>query len=167
MKLIEIVAPRGSYMGLRPTPETIKAMREFMGDHRIPNPLADHKLHATVIYSRAFCGAKPLGKLDPTWKGKFTDYDIFKSSPKLEEGEGEDGVTNCLVMKFDCPELTDRHHYLSKHHGATHDFPNFDPHMTMSYDVGDFDHKNLPDYDGPHEFHEEYGEPLRFDFATT
>ncbi len=61
MKLIEIAAPRGSYFGLKPTKETIAAMKEFMGDHRIPNPLEDDKIHATVVYSRAFCGARPLG----------------------------------------------------------------------------------------------------------
>jgi hypothetical protein len=158
MKLIEIASPRGTYFGLKPTKETVAAMREFMGDHRIPNPLEDHKLHATVVYSRAFVGARPLGELDPTWKGKFTDYDIFQTSPKVEESTGES--RRCLVMKFDCPEIHERHHYLRKHHGATHDFPNFDPHMTMSYDVGEFDHQNLPEYDGPHEFHEEYSEPL-------
>jgi hypothetical protein len=161
MKLIEIreMAPRGTYFGVKPTKETIRAMREFMGDHRIPNPVEDNDLHATVVYSRAFVGARPLGKLDPTWKAKFHEYDIFPTSSPIEEAEGaEQG--RCLVMKFHCPEIHDRHHFLRKQHGATHDFPTFDPHMTMSYNAGDFDHNNLPAYDGPHEFAEEYSEPL-------
>lgn len=157
MKLIEIAAPRGSYFGVKPTKETIAAMKEFMGDHRVPNPLDDDKLHATVVYSRAFCGAQPLGKLNPKWKGKFRAFDLFPTSAKVNESEKPN---SCLVLKFDCPEIHDRHHFLRKHHGATHDFPTFDPHMTLSYDVGDFDHHNLPEYDGPHEFEEEYSEPL-------
>ncbi len=156
MKLIEIAAPRGSYFGAKPTKETTAAMREFMGDHHIPNPLEDDKLHATVVYSRAFCGARPLGKLNPKWKGKFTEFDMFPTSPRINEAKS----SKCLVMKFECPEMFERHHYLRKHHGATHDFPDFKPHMTLSYDVGDFDHLNLPHYDGPHEFEEEYSEPL-------
>lgn len=161
MKLIEVAAPRGTYYGLKPTPQTVKAMREFMGDHRVPNPVADADLHTTVIYSRAFCGAPALGKLDPTWKGKFHKYDIFDESSQVDESERE--PNRCLVMRFHCPEVMDRHSYLKKHHGATHDFPTLNPHVTMSYDVGDFDHENLPAYDGAHEFDTEYSEPLRTD----
>ncbi len=161
MKLIELreMAPRGTYFGVKPTKETIKAMREFMGDHRIPNPVTDDTLHATVVYSRTFVGAQPLGKLDPTWKAKFHEYDLFPTSAKINESDSE--PNKCLVVKFHCPEIHDRHHFLRKHHGASHDFPTFDPHMTMSYNAGDFDHTNLPDYDGPHEFEEEYSEPLK------
>jgi hypothetical protein len=165
MKLIEIHNnKRGTYFGLRPTPETIRALREFMGDHKIPNPVDDSDLHATVVYSKVFVGASPLGKLKPTWKTNFTEYDIFRTSPKLTEQQGD--TKNCLVMKFDCPELHERHHYLRNHHGATHDYPSFIPHMTLSYDVGDFDHNILPEYDGTHEFHEEYSEPLNSNWAA-
>lgn len=160
MRLIEIkeMASQGTYFAVKPTKQTMTAMREFMGDHKIPNPVADHTLHATVIYSKNFVGAKPLGKLNPTWKAKFHEYDLFPSSSRVNESEDE--PTKCLVMKFHCPEIHKRHHFLRKHHGASHDFPTFDPHMTLSYNVGSFDHTNLPAYDGPHEFEEEYSEPL-------
>src|SRR5271157_1263714 len=163
MKLIEVATayktPRGTYFGVKPTKETVAAMREFMGDHHIPNPVEDDKLHATVVFSRAFCNARPLGKLDPKWKGEFSSFDIFPTGgPKIEESDRPS--TNCLVMRFECPELHERHHFLRKHHGATHDFPEYKPHMSMSYNIEDFDHTNLPDYDGPHEFEEEYSEPL-------
>lgn len=164
MKLIDLreMSSRGTYFGVKPTKETIHAMKEFMGDHRIPNPVEDNKLHATVVYSRTFVGARPLGILNPTWKAKFHKYDLFQTSPRVDEADGT--PDQCLVMKFHCPEIHDRHNYLRKQHGATHDFPTFDPHVTMSYNVGDFDHDNLPAYDGPHEFEEEYSEPLKADW---
>jgi hypothetical protein len=170
MKLIEVAlqAPRGSYFGLHPTKETIEAMQEFMKEHHVPNPLENDKLHSTVVFSRTFCGARPLGKLDPTWQGQFTAFDIFPSGgPADDDGleESDKPRSNCLVLKFDCPELHERHHFLRKHHGATHDFPSFEPHMTLSYNVGDFDHQNLPHYDGPHEFDEEYSEPLNLNWV--
>lgn len=166
MRLIELraiardSAPRGTYFGVRPTKETVAAMKEFMGDHKIPNPVADDDLHATVVYSRAFVGARPLGKLDPTWKAKFHEYDLFPTSSRVDES-GEEAPNHCLVMKFHCPEIHQRHSYLRKEHGASHDFPTFDPHMTLTYSAGDFDHKSLPAYDGRHEFDVEYSEPLK------
>lgn len=164
MKLIDLkeMSQRGTYYAVRPTRETIAAMREFMGDHRIPNPLAGEDLHATVVYSRAFVNARSLGKLNPTWKGKFHEFDIFPSFSPVDESENAEH-TKCLVMKFHCDDIHRRHDFLRKNHGATHDFATFDPHITMSYNIGDFDHQNLPEYDGPHEFHEEYSEPLKLD----
>lgn len=163
MRLIEIRKPAGTYFGVRPTAETVHAMQEFMGDHRIPNPLDSHKMHATVVYSRSFVGARPHGKLNPTWKGDFTDFDIFNTKSKIDESEAKTG--RCLVLKFDCDQLHERHHQLRKEHGATHDFPSYEPHITFSYDVGEFDHHNLPAYDGPHEFGEEYSEPLDLNYV--
>ena len=158
MKLID-VKPRGTYFGLHPTPETKAAMREFLHDYEIPNPLDMEKMHCTVIFSRAFCGEQALGDLDPHWQGNFDKYDLFDSAPKENQDQ-----TKCLVLKFVCPELID--HLKSK--GATHDFPELTPHMTLSYNVGlDYDHSDLPEYDGPIHFHHEYSEPLNLNWVNT
>jgi len=47
--------------------------------------------------------------------------------------------TNCLVLKLSAPELVERHHELRRLYGGTHDYPTFEPHVTLSYDIGDFD----------------------------
>jgi hypothetical protein len=50
--------------------------------------------------------------------------------------------------------------------GATHDFNTYQPHITLSYDVGeDFDVNLLPIYNGPLEFDVEYIEPLQLDWS--
>lgn len=159
MKLIEIKlqAPRGTFFGVRPTKETIEAMQDFMKSYDIPNPVDPDDMHTTVVYSRVFCGARPLGKLLPTWKGKFSQYNMFPRSVNVNEGED---FPMCLVMEFHCPDLHKRHHELRTKHGATHDFPDYSPHMTLSYNPEDFDHQGLPEYAGPHEFDTEYSEPL-------
>lgn len=162
MKLNEFKerAPRGTYFGVHPTKETIAAMREFMGDNKIPNPIDHDKMHCTIVFSRAFCGERALGDLDPHWKGEFDKYDLF--DPSSEEDDNK-----CLVMAFVCPEMLDRHKHL-KSKGATHDFPTLSPHMTLSYDVGpEYDHLVLPDYDGPIHFHHEYSEPLNLKWVKT
>lgn len=156
MRLNELVlqSPRGAYFGIRPTQATINSIIEFMRHYDVPEPVTPDKMHATVVYSRQFCSARPLGKLDPPWQGMFTGYNLF---PRNVE---EEPTPMCLVMEFDCPQLHARHHELRTVHGASHDFPDFRPHMTMTYNVGDYDHNVLPPYDGPHEFDIEYSEPL-------
>lgn len=66
--------------------------------------------------------------------GKPTDLDIWFG----ESGE------RCLVLKYDCPELCIRHKYLMETHNATYDFPDFTPHITLSYDMCDVDIASLP-----------------------
>ena len=164
MKLTDfkIRAPRGTYYGARPTETTCEAILDFLSDNKIPNPIAEKLMHCTVIYSRVFCSAKALGDLDPHWKGKFEAYNVWPTSPKPDEEP-----TSCLTLGFICPEMHERHHVLRKE-GATHDFPDFKPHLTLSYDVGnDYDHHSLDHYGGPLVFHQEYSEPLNLDFVKT
>ena len=155
MKLNELVLqqPRGTYFGIKPSANTLKHLLEFIYDYKIPEPIHPDRIHATVIYSRNFCGAAPLGRIEPPWQGKFVQYNLF---PRNVD---EEPTPMCLVMEFECPELVQRHYDLRKR-GASHDFPEFKPHMTLTYNVGDFDHNQLPEYDGPHEFDYEYSEPL-------
>jgi hypothetical protein len=49
------------------------------------------------------------------------------------------------VLKYDCKDLNKRHKELMDEHKATYDFPKYEPHVTLSYDIGDLDIKQLPD----------------------
>jgi len=71
------------------------------------------------------------------------------------------------VLTYDCPELIDRHNALMKEHGATFDYDEFKPHVTLSYDVGrEFDTKKLPVADiGDINVIDEYSEELNLDWA--
>ncbi|MDE1829270.1 MAG: hypothetical protein KGI25_02995 [Thaumarchaeota archaeon] len=164
MKLTEfkVRAPRGTYYGARPTKQTCESLLDFISDNQIPNPLEEKLLHCTVIYSRVFCGERALGDLDPHWKGEFDAYNVWPTSPKQDQEP-----THCLTLGFICPEMHQRHRDL-RAAGATHDFPDFNPHITLSYDVGnEFEYLLLPHYSGPLHFHHEYSEPLNLEFVKT
>jgi hypothetical protein len=168
MKIIDfkLRAPRGTYYGAHPTAETAESILDFLSDHKVPNPITEKLLHCTVIYSRVWCTAKALGDLDPHWEGDFDAYNVWPTHPKENEEQ-----TNCLTLSFVCPEMHKRHQDLRKE-GATHDYPDFKPHLTLSYDVGDkYDHLKeslvLPHYKGPLAFHHEYSEPLNLDFVKS
>lgn len=158
----KIRAPRGTYYGAHLTNETSESILDFLSDNKIPNPLSEDLMHVTVVYSRVWCGAKALGNLDPNWQGQFETWNVWPTTPNDDEEP-----THCLTLGFICPEMHMRHHALRKE-GATHDFPDFKPHITMSYDVGnDYDHIALPHYEGPLHFHQEYSEPLNLNFVKT
>lgn len=46
----------------------------------------------------------------------------------------------CLVIKLESEYLTNRHKELMKNYPSlTYDYPEYIPHITLSYDIGDFD----------------------------
>lgn len=164
MKLTDfkLRAPRGTYYGAKLTKDTCESILDFVSDNKVPNPLEEKLLHVTVIYSRVWCGARALGDLDPHWDGHFETFNVWPTSPKEDEEP-----TSCLTLGFVCPEMHERHLNL-RTEGASHDFADFKPHITLSYDVGDeYDHILLPHYLGPLKFHHEYSEPLNLQFVKT
>ncbi len=164
MKLTEFKerAPRGTYYGARPTKDTCEAVLDFMANHKIPNPLTEDLMHVTICFSRVWCAVQALGDLDPHWQGNFEAYNVWPTTPK----EGEE-PSSCLTLGFACPEMHLRHQHLRRE-GATHDYPDFKPHLTLSYDVGnDYDTIHLPQYSGPLKFHHEYSEPLNLQYVKT
>lgn len=49
------------------------------------------------------------------------------------------------MLKLASDLLSDRHYMLREQFDATHDFEEYIPHITLSYDIGDFDVSKLPD----------------------
>lgn len=139
MKMSELFEEKkqGTYAGVKFDTETNKALHKYMSDNDIPTSVRPDKLHSTLLYSRKHLpNYEPQGKIDPPWIGKPKKFDVWPS---------KDSGTDCLVLEYDCPELVKRHKELMKEHDATYDFPDFKPHVTLSYDIGDLDVSALPD----------------------
>ena len=153
---------KGTYAGIRFSDETKQAVKEYIEANSIPNPTPTDKLHATLLYSRKRCpDYEAQGDLSPTLRGKPGAFQVWEGQPD-EEGH----VPNCLVMEFDCAELTARHKELMKEHEATYDFPDYKTHITFSYDIGEMSKDDLPAFEGPVELVHEYQEELDVDWAA-
>ena len=152
---------KGTYAGVRFDDDTIKRFEAFAKENEIPNHVPSKKLHSTVLYSRKYLpDYEAPGDYKTPLTGKPTGFDVWKSQPD------EDGKTsNCLILKYGCPELTKRHKSLMDEHGATFDFDKFDPHVTLSYDIGDMDVSKLKPDVGDINITSEYKEDLNFDWA--
>lgn len=154
MKLNEIKS-NGVYVAVRPTADTIKTLKKYIKENKIKNAIDDHEFHATVLYSRAHINVESSRELTPPWKGKPQGFEIWDSPPNPNKEE----ATQCIVLRFECSEITEHHLELIKQ-GGTHDYNDFRPHLTLSYDVGDLNKDDLPKYENILEFNEEYSEPL-------
>jgi hypothetical protein len=138
----------GIYVAVKFKQETIDAIVEFQRRNNIPDPVSPEDLHSTVVYSRTNIDWTPAERIN---------LKVNTDSSVLETWDTRGGK-RCLVW----------HYYSSYQHkrfdeamakGATYDFPEYKCHITLSYDVGDFDTEALNKPDFPilldHEFVEE------------
>jgi len=155
MRLDEIVQeqPKGTFAGVRLSPKSVAKLMAFSKEHNIPAPLKADEFHATLLYSRKFLpDYKPYG----TFKKPLT------ATPKELTLLGE--IKDSLVVLVDCPALSQRHDYLMKKHDAVWDWPEYKPHVSLSYDAKDFDTSGIDISKlGTLEFVSEYMEDLDFD----
>lgn len=158
---------KGTYAAVRFDDATKDAVAKYIADNDLPNPISKDKMHCTVLYSRKYCpDYEPLGKIDPPWTGKVTGLKLFVSRGKNRDEEPK----RCLVLRFDCDKLKERHEHLMDTLDATYDFPEYIMHITLSYDIGDLDEDTLPDITKAVKtvkIIEEYGEDLNLDWSDT
>lgn len=156
MKLSEVTKTDnqqpGTYAAVRFDDKTVKALEKFIKDNKIPNP--NDNWHTTLLYSRKHLPKYlPEKEYQTPYTGTPTEFEIWPSKDKK----------NVLVLTFSCPQLYQRHHKLMQQHGATYDFDEYKPHVTFSYDVGDFDIKKLPEFKKQLKIIGEYSEDLNTD----
>lgn len=150
----------GKYVGVKFTPETKQTLSDIIHKEKVPNAFDTDKLHSTVAYSKGsnIPGYEASGKFDEPIQGEIDSFDVFPS---------QDGC-NCLVAKLNCPELDDLHNQTMEH-GANYDFDEYIPHVTFSYDAGEWSKSDLDrltkKYKGTKiDIDEEYEQPIDDDF---
>jgi hypothetical protein len=143
----------GTYVGVRFSKKTNDAIKKFIEYNDIPNmdSIEDNGgIHTTLIFSRKVLkDFKPKGKVN------------IKAKAKGFKKIGEKG--KALVMELNSPELVKRHKEIRRKYGATHDWDEYIPHITLSTKHEDFDEKTLPKFTAPIEVVKEYTEFLELD----
>jgi hypothetical protein len=129
----------GTFVAVRFREDTRQLLYAYALMNGIPNPLDPSEYHSTVVYSRnPILFLEPERELIPLRYATPLAFDVF-------EGVVDGRKGNCCVLKIDSEYMTARHKFLRKYHNATHDFPDYNPHVTLSYDIGDFDVSKLQD----------------------
>lgn len=166
MKLRELMEAmsKGTYAGVYFDEDTKAAVKQYIEYNNIPKPVNVDKLHTTLLFSRKYLpDYEPDGIYNNPLVGTPTELVVWETQ-RDEDKE----PTNCLVLKYDCAKLVDRHKSLMKEHEATFDYPEFTPHITLSYDIGDMEIGDMSDITDVIKhiiIVEEYSEDLKLDWA--
>jgi len=157
-ELFEATEKKGTYAAAKFDSDSKKVIVDFVKDNEIPSPLDTDKLHCTVIFSKAHIpNFKAAGKYDEPMECKPDGFEVWNTRTE--------GV-RCLVLKLKCPELVARHKALMKEYPeATYDYDKFKVHVTISYNIGEMDIKNLPEIKQSLMLVSEYTNPLDDTFA--
>ena len=144
---------KGTYAGVRLSDDDSDFIIDWVKELKLPNPTPKKDLHLTLLYSKKYLpDYKPAGKIDEwAYPLKFHVFETFDNK-------------RALVLKVKSPFLLKRHKELMKEHDATYDYPEYIPHITLSYDIGDME---VPKFDCKRrELHlgEEYAEELKLDW---
>ncbi len=148
--------PNGTYAYVIFNKNTIDALQDYIIKNNIPNPVPIEKIHSTLLYSRNYLPEyKPPGKIYPMWEGKFKCFSIFNSNPVNSQD------SSILVMEYTCSEQSKRFNELMDIHGATYDFNEYKIHITLSYNMGDFNIDNLSKFEKSLKITEEKSKNLK------
>ena len=126
----------GTFVAVKFREDVVEILDRYAIANGVPNRIPKDDYHSTVAYSRTPLNNVPDDRiLTPSWIGYPLAFDIFESVGYTTGVPG----TKCLVLKYQCSSVLARHNYLKQYANATHDFPSFLPHITLSYDIGDYD----------------------------
>lgn len=116
----------GTYVSMDLTPESRELLDNYVEmSLGLTERVDPSTYHITIIYSRTpVPSAEQYQGLGNQESAKVVGYEIF---PTKNDGK-------CLVMRLDCPyAISLNQRLVSK--GATSDYPEYKPHLTIAYDI--------------------------------
>lgn len=155
---ISIEKMQGTYSSMRPNKATQENLKNYMDKYKIPNQVPMDKLHSTVMYSRLpIAGYEPIEEMVTVHSYIDDAFDMGRKNYFFRlMGENNKALALCYGSERIQNQFWDG---MSK--GGEWPHPDHDLHITLSYDIGDFDVstiKAVPDFDLV--FEKEVVEPL-------
>ena len=132
----------GTYVSCDYTITSAVKLQNWCDVNHIPSPLASGHYHSTILYSRkaVFDAQQIVEMFDETVEMKIIGFKLFDSADHPEKC--------ALVLELEAPLLIALHERLIKA-GGTHDYNDYTPHVTVSYDAPsnlDLSLLKLPDF---------------------
>lgn len=113
---------KGTYICAKFTEDTLDRIQEVQKKLGLLNPVKREDLHSTICFSRVYVPF--IASNENEFVSKTGHLEIFETN---------DGPA--LVLCLDSDYLKHRHE-LSNILGATYDYPDYKPHITLSYNLG-------------------------------
>ena len=119
---------------------------EWARNNGIPTTLDPDDMHVTVIYSKEpfneeYTRAAEMQDEHPMYYGGH----VVRGGKRSVERLGQNG--EALVLKIECPKLASEH-YAFRAMGASSDWPDYKPHITLSWKAEGIDEKGIKPFDG-------------------
>ena len=143
---------KGTYAAVKPSPQSADNITRAAIELGIPGVIEPSEIHCTLLYSRKYV---PLsGTIDVDYKSLISNFELF--------GENKEILVITLISK----DLSERHKYLMDTYNATYDFETYIPHITLSYNIGEFDINkiDISDFNEDLNFITEYYEDLDLNY---
>ncbi len=118
--LFESAHPGGTYASILPSEATKEAIFRFCSDLGIPNLEEPDEYHCTIIYSSKACPDVAKEDWQLPCAALMKGFKILGTDKQV------------LVMELYCPRATMLHEQFMAKHGATHDYPEYIPHITVA-----------------------------------
>jgi hypothetical protein len=118
----------GTYVAITYEDNCVKRLINLCEVMGLPNIVPHSKIHTTLIYSTKYA-ENVLVNAESSYLAIIEGLDIFTS----------DSGIKCLVARLDCAAIKARHQELMNTYGFNHGFPEYIPHITLSYNIEDWD----------------------------
>lgn len=143
---------KGAYLAVKYTQSSAEDIILFINKNNIPSDMTIDDIHSTIIYSKKYANiiindqGEDLGYAEPL------KFHIFET----KEGK------NALVILVKSEYLEKRHKELMEKYDLVYEHDKYIPHITISYDIGEYDISTLNIKDLPKHFtiNTEYKEEL-------
>jgi hypothetical protein len=120
--LFESYHPGGTYSSLLPSVESREEIFALCAKLGIPNLVEADEYHCTLIYSKKDCTDIAKEDFNLPCSAIPVGFKILGTESKV------------LVLEVYCPNATFLHNMFMEKHGATHDYPDYIPHITIAKD---------------------------------
>jgi hypothetical protein len=127
------VAKAGLYVARYLTKESAKQLHAWAKEQGFPNITPPEEMHITLVYSH-----DPVMLVPDQW-----EMAVDLVNPRIVP-LGDEGA---VVLMFDSEALKYRWEQTRKL-GASWSYPDYHPHITLTYDIGDFDYRSVPPIKG-------------------
>lgn len=120
--LFESKYPGGTYSSLLPDRETKEKLFSHCAKLNVPNLVDPEDYHCTLIYSKKNCDNISKADFNLPCKALPIGFKILGDETKV------------LVLELYCPNAKDLHNTFLEKYGATHDYDEYIPHITIAKD---------------------------------
>lgn len=133
--LFESTHPGGTYSSVLPSAESKEQLFAFVNSIGIENLVEPDEYHCTLIYSKVSCLDVADEDFNLPCKAMVIGYKVLGTDKKV------------LVAELYFPNAIRLHDLFMEKHGATHDYPEYIPHITIADDFKDDVPVDIPDFD--------------------